>query len=143
MLSYSHTQALHLYCVRQAKTLANMLVYSSWLTLQFRPYLYLQSGVCTCVGAGVQSSGCCNVMPAVATTVQLARFKPRRACISERVVSAQVCNHPDLFEGRPIISAFDMWPLELRVPSMVPRVGFLLFWYTVLLIVLLLMCSPS
>lgn len=29
----------------------------------------------------------------------------------------KVCNHPDLFEGRPIISAFDMPQLELRVPS--------------------------
>lgn len=34
----------------------------------------------------------------------------------------QVCNHPDLFEGRPIISAFDMWGLELRLPSAATRV---------------------
>jgi len=34
----------------------------------------------------------------------------------------QVCNHPDLFEGRPIISAFDMWGLELRLPSAAARV---------------------
>lgn len=33
---------------------------------------------------------------------------------------AQVCNHPDLFEPRPIISAFDMVPgLEFRVPGLV------------------------
>ena len=31
----------------------------------------------------------------------------------------KVCNHPDLFEGRPIISAFDMQRLEIKVPSMV------------------------
>ena len=29
----------------------------------------------------------------------------------------QVCNHPDLFEGRPIVSAFDMDPLQRRLPS--------------------------
>ncbi|KAL4459188.1 hypothetical protein ABPG75_014053 [Micractinium tetrahymenae] len=32
----------------------------------------------------------------------------------------KVCNHPDLFEGRPIVSAFDMQPLELRLPNAVP-----------------------
>ncbi|WPT11241.1 Protein PHOTOPERIOD-INDEPENDENT EARLY FLOWERING 1 [Picochlorum sp. SENEW3] len=31
----------------------------------------------------------------------------------------KVCNHPDLFEGRPIISAFDMDGLEIRMPSLV------------------------
>jgi len=31
----------------------------------------------------------------------------------------KVCNHPDLFEGRPIVSAFDMGHLELRFPSAV------------------------
>jgi hypothetical protein len=30
-----------------------------------------------------------------------------------------VCNHPDLFEGRSIVSSFDMEPLVLRVPSIV------------------------
>lgn len=34
--------------------------------------------------------------------------------------SPQVCNHPDLFEGRPIVSAFDMQPLQLRLPNAVP-----------------------
>ena len=34
---------------------------------------------------------------------------------------AQVCNHPDLFEGRPIVSAFDMWGMEQRMPSTVLR----------------------
>lgn len=34
----------------------------------------------------------------------------------------QVCNHPDLFEGRPIISAFDMWGLELSLPSIATKV---------------------
>lgn len=29
----------------------------------------------------------------------------------------QVCNHPDLFEGRPIVSAYDPPPLQLPVPS--------------------------
>lgn len=33
----------------------------------------------------------------------------------------QVCNHPDLFEGRPIVSAFDFPGLELRLPSIVTR----------------------
>lgn len=28
------------------------------------------------------------------------------------------CNHPDLFEGRPIISAFDMEPLTHHLPSL-------------------------
>lgn len=33
---------------------------------------------------------------------------------------AQVCNHPDLFEGRPIVSSFDMLPgVVVRVPSLV------------------------
>ena len=31
-----------------------------------------------------------------------------------------MCNHPDLFEGRPIVSAFDMEPLRLRLPNAVP-----------------------
>ena len=32
----------------------------------------------------------------------------------------KVCNHPDLFAGRPIVSAFDMLPgVTLRVPSIV------------------------
>lgn len=31
----------------------------------------------------------------------------------------QVCNHPDLFEGRSIVSAFDMEPLQLSYPSAV------------------------
>jgi hypothetical protein len=30
-----------------------------------------------------------------------------------------VCNHPDLFEGRPIVSAFDSPPLVVGVPSRV------------------------
>jgi len=30
----------------------------------------------------------------------------------------QVCNHPDLFEGRPIVSAYDMPRLPLRLPSL-------------------------
>jgi hypothetical protein len=31
----------------------------------------------------------------------------------------QVCNHPDLFEGRTIVSSFDMEPLRMSVPSIV------------------------
>mmetsp|Transcript_20122 Transcript_20122/g.68432 ORF Transcript_20122/g.68432 Transcript_20122/m.68432 type:complete len:1613 (-) Transcript_20122:1629-6467(-) len=31
----------------------------------------------------------------------------------------KVCNHPDLFAGRAIVSAFDMPPLQMRVPSLV------------------------
>ncbi len=30
----------------------------------------------------------------------------------------QVCNHPDLFEGRPIVSSFDMWGLPFHLPSL-------------------------
>jgi hypothetical protein len=30
----------------------------------------------------------------------------------------KVCNHPDLFEGRPIVSAYDMPRLSLRLPSL-------------------------
>lgn len=30
----------------------------------------------------------------------------------------QVCNHPDLFEGRPIISAYDMPQLSVQLPSL-------------------------
>lgn len=33
----------------------------------------------------------------------------------------KVCNHPDLFEGRPIVSAFDMDPLAVRAPSLVAK----------------------
>ena len=29
-----------------------------------------------------------------------------------------MCNHPDLFEGRSIVSSFDMWPLQQRYPSL-------------------------
>lgn len=31
----------------------------------------------------------------------------------------QVCNHPDLFESRPIVSAYDMPGLSLQYPSCV------------------------
>ena len=33
----------------------------------------------------------------------------------------KVCNHPDLFEGRAIVSPLDMPPLPCSVPSLVPR----------------------
>ena len=33
----------------------------------------------------------------------------------------KVCNHPDLFEGRPIVSAFDMEPLSVRAPALVAK----------------------
>ena len=33
-------------------------------------------------------------------------------------VYMQVCNHPDLFEGRPIVSSFDMWGLPFHLPSL-------------------------
>ena len=35
----------------------------------------------------------------------------------------QVCNHPDLFEGRPIVSAFDMEPglIRRQLPSLALR----------------------
>ena len=33
----------------------------------------------------------------------------------------QVCNHPDMFEGRPIVSAFDMWGIDQRMPAAVMR----------------------
>ena len=32
--------------------------------------------------------------------------------------SVQVCNHPDLFEGRPIVSSFDMWGMNFHLPSL-------------------------
>jgi hypothetical protein len=34
------------------------------------------------------------------------------------MMHTQVCNHPDLFEGRSIVSAFDMPPLALQLPSL-------------------------
>ena len=34
------------------------------------------------------------------------------------VARVQVCNHPDLFEGRPIVSAFDAQPLDFQLPSL-------------------------
>ncbi|KAA6418788.1 MAG: helicase SWR1 [Trebouxia sp. A1-2] len=30
----------------------------------------------------------------------------------------KVCNHPDLFEGRPIVSSFDVWGLPFHMPSL-------------------------
>lgn len=33
-------------------------------------------------------------------------------------MSVQVCNHPDLFEGRPIVSSFDMWGIDFHLPSL-------------------------
>ena len=35
-----------------------------------------------------------------------------------RDVFEQVCNHPDLFEGRPIVSSFDMWGMPFHMPSL-------------------------
>ena len=32
-------------------------------------------------------------------------------------LSLQVCNHPDLFEGRPIVSSFDMFGFPFHLPS--------------------------
>lgn len=40
-------------------------------------------------------------------------------CALLTFVLLQVCNHPDLFEGRPIVSAFDTPPLALRYPTRV------------------------
>lgn len=40
-------------------------------------------------------------------------------CSHQWIKRSQVCNHPDLFEGRPIVSAFDMWGLDQRMPSVV------------------------
>lgn len=34
------------------------------------------------------------------------------------VLPSQVCNHPDLFEGRSIVSAYDCEPLEMQLPSL-------------------------
>jgi hypothetical protein len=39
------------------------------------------------------------------------------------LATPQVCNHPDLFEGRSIVSSFDMEPIVLRVPSLVACAG--------------------
>ena len=33
----------------------------------------------------------------------------------------KVCNHPDLFEGRPIVSSFDLPPLHVHLPSLLLR----------------------
>jgi hypothetical protein len=33
-------------------------------------------------------------------------------------VAAQVCNHPDLFEGRAIVSAYDMPQINVQLPSL-------------------------
>jgi hypothetical protein len=33
----------------------------------------------------------------------------------------QVCNHPDLFEGRPIVSAFDDVGVQLQLPTAAVR----------------------
>lgn len=47
------------------------------------------------------------------------------SCIAFKPVSlvwqyftSQVCNHPDLFEGRPIVSAFDFGGIEVQMPSL-------------------------
>ena len=42
-------------------------------------------------------------------------------CTAVRVYARdmQVCNHPDLFEGRSIMSSLDMWPLQQQYPSAV------------------------
>ena len=37
-------------------------------------------------------------------------------CLTQ-CLDLQVCNHPDLFEGRPIISAFDSAGIEVQLPS--------------------------
>lgn len=51
-------------------------------------------------------------------SVSLAGFTGITFVMSQRAGSCmQVCNHPDLFEGRPIVSAFDMPPLSYHLPS--------------------------
>lgn len=42
------------------------------------------------------------------------RYLTRCCCMP----TIQVCNHPDLFEGRPIISAYDMPPLSVQLPTL-------------------------
>ena len=41
-----------------------------------------------------------------------------KAALMAGVALMQVCNHPDLFEGRPIVSAFDAQPLDFQLPSL-------------------------
>lgn len=42
---------------------------------------------------------------------------------------SQVCNHPDLFEGRPIVSAFDMvGGLSAQLPSVAMRASDRTVW---------------
>lgn len=36
-------------------------------------------------------------------------------------MSVQVCNHPDLFEGRPIVSPLDVEPIDVHWPSLIDR----------------------
>lgn len=42
----------------------------------------------------------------------------------------KVCNHPDLFEGRAIISAFDCDPLVVPMPRIVAAMGHQTEWYS-------------
>lgn len=42
--------------------------------------------------------------------------------------TVQVCNHPDLFEGRPIVSAFDAPALELQLPAEALRAREIRVW---------------
>ena len=41
-----------------------------------------------------------------------------KAALMVGLAPVQVCNHPDLFEGRPIVSAFDAQPLDFQLPSL-------------------------
>ncbi len=46
-----------------------------------------------------------------------AGLRRRELAGAESRAARQVCNHPDLFEGRPIVSAFDMPGLVAHLPS--------------------------
>ena len=56
---------------------------------------------------GCKRVGCSRPTKAQASTARM------QACV------LQVCNHPDLFEGRSITSSFDLWPLQQQYPSAV------------------------
>ena len=63
--------------------------------------------------AGSQSCTCLRC-----ANLQLGVVRVQHRAADDMVSNeSQVCNHPDLFEGRPIVSAYDMWGLDQQLPS--------------------------
>jgi hypothetical protein len=60
----------------------------------------------------LQPAVCLSALPLLLRTLT----SPQPQCLAS--AASQVCNHPDLFEGRAIVSAYDMPQISVQLPSL-------------------------